>query len=106
MCPVTLLRVESCAEVSRLDMLDAQVLARLCQDRRMGLGWGAYAPPAPLLECLRVVGVVKESMNVSISLDGKATVSDVLGIALGSSTARTIRLSPKIAQVLYRGHRV
>ncbi|CAE7887407.1 unnamed protein product, partial [Symbiodinium sp. KB8] len=27
-----------------------------------------------------------ESMNVSISLDGKATVSDVLGIALGSST--------------------
>ena len=59
-----------------------------------------------LLECLGVVGVVKESMNVSISLDGKATVSDVLGMALGSSTARTIRLSLKIAPLLYRGHRV
>ena len=52
------------------------------------------------------VGIVKESMNVSISLDGKATVSDVLGTALRSNAARTVRLSPKIPESPYTGQRV
>ena len=52
------------------------------------------------------VGIVKESMNVSISLDGKATVSDVLGTALRSNAARTVRLSPKIPESPYTGQRL